>query len=160
MNCTKLVGAWRNCCRRSCSDVPARRDSTNWRDKLRLVPNFLGRYRGCPFIVKNAPVICRRVPQSLRREKDSALFRHCLVALRFQLGVLISRKDGLGLFHEDGATFLGAPILHALLLPGRQFRILVGRQIQTRQVHATAIRGLHVFAATSFPTGKGRACRQ
>ena len=95
-------------------------------------------------------------------EKESALFRHRSVALRFQLRVLICRKDGLGLFHERGPTFLGAPVLHALLLPCRQFRILVGRQIQTRQVHATrlAVRGLRILAATPFPAGKGRACRQ
>jgi len=101
-------------------------------------------------------------PRSLECEKESALFRHRFVALRFQLRVLISRKDGFGLFHERRPTFLGASVLHALLLPCRQFRILIGRQIQTRQVHATRVasRGLHVFAATPFPVGKGRAGRQ
>ena len=101
-------------------------------------------------------------PRSLECEKESALFRHRFVALRFQLRVLISRKDGFGLFHERRPTFLGASVLHALLLPCGQFRILVDRQIQTHQVHATraVIRRLHIFAATSFPAGKGRAGRQ
>ena len=75
---------------------------------------------------------------------------------------MISGKDRLGLLHERLSTFPGATVLHALLLPCRQFRILIGRQIQTRQVHATRVasRGLHVFAATPFPVGKGRAGRQ
>jgi len=94
--------------------------------------------------------------------KESALFRHRFVALGFQLRVLIRRKDGFGLFHERRPTLPGASVLHALLLPCGQFGILVCRQIQTGQVHATraVIRSLHIFAATPFPAGKGRACRQ
>src|SRR5262249_61084401 len=93
---------------------------------------------------------------------QSTLFRHRFVALRFQLRVLISGKDALGLFHERGATFLSASVLHALLLPCRQFRALVGCQIETREIHATrlTIRGLHVLATTALAACEGCACRE
>ena len=84
-------------------------------------------------------------------EKESGLLRHRFVALRFQLGVLVRGKDCLGLLHKSGATLLGATIFHAFILPRHQFRILIGVQIKTRQIHATGavIGHLRAFGAAT-----------
>ena len=84
-------------------------------------------------------------------DKESGLLRHRFVALRFQLGVLVRRKDCSGFLHERGATLFGATRFHALILPRHQFRILIGAQIKTRQIHATGrvIRRLRALGTTT-----------
>ncbi|PYK73779.1 MAG: hypothetical protein DME44_00335 [Verrucomicrobia bacterium] len=76
---------------------------------------------------------------------------------------MVRGKDRPGLLHESGATLLGATLFHAFILPCHQFRILIRGQIKTRQIHATGLLIRHLRAlgaATRFPAGKGRACRQ
>ena len=84
-------------------------------------------------------------------KRESTLFRHRFIALRFQLGVLVGGKDRPGFIHESGATVLGATRFHAFILPRHQFRILIGAQIKTRQIHATGavIRHLRALGAAT-----------
>ena len=96
-------------------------------------------------------MISRRALEYCLTKKESALFRHRFIALRFQLGVLVRGKDCLGFLHKSFATLLGATRFHAFILPRHQFRTLIGVQIKTRQIHATGaiIRHLRALGAAT-----------
>lgn len=80
------------------------------------------------------------------------LFAH-LAALGFQLGVLIGREDPLGFFQKSRAALCGAAGFHAFSLPGIEFGLLIGGEIEAGETAARHFVG-RAFRATSFSTGK------
>ena len=81
------------------------------------------------FYRRHAPVITSGNPSALR-------FLGSVVALRFELRVLIGRENGFRLFHEPGTTLLRATAFHAFSLPRFQLRFLIGRDVEARKRHA------------------------
>src|SRR4051812_19254890 len=65
-----------------------------------------------------------------RREERLARFALMGVAFLLQRGELVLIQDAFRLLEELGPAFFGAAGFHALLLPGRQLGLLLGRQVQ------------------------------
>jgi len=62
-----------------------------------------------------------------------SLFRR-LFALCFELGELLGGKNSLCLFKEGSSAFFRAAGFHALALPRFNLCLLIGRQIEARQI--------------------------
>ncbi len=93
------------------------------------------------------------------RERLRLGFLGRLVALCFEFGVLISRKNSFRLLQESCATFFRASRLRALRLPGLNLRLLIGREIETRQIGACGLIG-GILCATRFTTCESWRCYQ
>ena len=60
----------------------------------------------------------------------------CFVALRFQMGELLGRKNALGSVQKCYLTFFRAPGLHTIGLPPLDPGFLSRREIERRQIDA------------------------
>src|SRR6266446_538251 len=88
---------------------------------------------------------------SKRRSSLGFLCACRLLALSFELGELLGRKNSFRLFEECFPAFLCAASLHAFGLPRFDFALLIRSKIQGCQINACRFLSVrHAFDTTRF----------
>jgi hypothetical protein len=119
--------------------------------EIKIAPEFLPARSPLRFVTST----------SAARSGFSFLRVRGLLALGFQLSELLSGKNSFRLFQEDFPAFFCAACLHTFGLPRLDFCLLIGREIQRRQISAGRFAGVrHTLGATCLVSCECAGCNE
>jgi len=111
---------------------------------------------------RNDIVGCAEIKIDSAARSGFSFLRVCgLLALGFQLSELLSGKNSFRLFQEGLPAFFCAACLHTFGLPRLDFCLLIGREIQRRQISAGRFAGVrHTLGATCLVSCECAGCNE